>query len=500
MKNKIWFSIIFFILFGIHLHANRTPQTVPDPKKTDRSTYISDPDQYLSSSAETELNSICLNIESQTGMQYAIVVLKRISYEWSVYDFAVELFTEWGIGQKDKDNGLLLLIVMDTHDWRFVTGYGTEHILTDALLRNLGENFIVPNFRNQDYELGLIEVSKKIEEIVTSDNAPEKANYYHSFETWWPTWIIAIWIIWGIIFLFGLRSFLRKKKAVTVKTGQFYQVNKVSDNHTEFIPESKVKIPVWGSDRTQRFISIFILSAIIPAFSMYYDDFFSNPAKNTFWAIYFYSIIYAAIVQFRLINKTQKFSNDSVQRFFALRSANNLLILRVIFFPIPFLLYHFAYKHQLRKLKSSSAICPVCKTSAMPVAESNLAEILSPQKLFENKIRSLDHRVYQCANMHTVDVPFPGKKNSLYSVCSFCGTKALRYKKSRTINAPTYTSSGTGEKEYLCKYCHKKTFTSYVIPKRTQSSSTSGGSSSGGFGGGSWGGGRTGGGGAGGKW
>lgn len=503
MNNKICVFILFFILGGLHLYANRTPQTVPDPKKTDKSTYISDPDHYISSAAEAQLNSICRDIETQTGMQYAIVVLKMISYEWTVYDFAVKLFTEWGIGQKNKDNGLLLLIVIDTHDWRFVTGYGTEHILTDALLRNLGENYIVPNFRNQDYDRGLIEVSKKIEEIVTSENALSLVNYYQYIEPWWQFWIFMIWGIWGLFFLTGLLSFYRKrKKYIHLNKEKIYTVKKVSGSHREIVPDDKRKIPVWGRDRTQKFISIFVLSAIIPAFSMYFDSFFSNPAKNTFWGLYGFMLVYAGIVQFRINKNTRKTPADTIDRFFCLRAANKFLILRIIFFPVPFLLYYFVYKYQLRRLKLQNVNCPVCETTAMPAHESIYSQILNPQKLFENQIRSLDHKIYQCANMHTVEVPFPGKKNSLYNLCSFCGTKALRYKKRRTVTPATYTSTGLGEKEYVCKYCNKKTFTNYIIPMRTQSSSSSssGGSSSGGSSGSSWGGGRTGGGGAGGKW
>ncbi len=497
MKQKILIFSFFFSFLSFHLFSAWTPETVPDPKKEPGAGYVADPDNYLSHQSINDLNTICRRIENETGVQYAIVVLENIDYKWDAFKFGVDLFTHWGIGEKGKDNGLLLLIVMGTRDWRFITGYGLEGLLTDALLKSLGEGFIVPYFREGLYDTGLIKVSEKIEEIVTSEDAESLIKYYSAYEEWWHTWRIWIWLIWGIIFLLGFIGFLKKSNYKAPKKTSLYSTEVVDKSHSRIIPDEAKKVDVWGGDRTLKFASIYMLSAIVPAMSMYFDDFFSNPAKNSFIGLYAFLLGLSSIIQLRINSNVNKITNDNIGKYFTLKKSNGALAARAIFFPFPFLLYAIGYRFQLKSLKNSAVICPICKTHAMPSKDNSLySNILSKSKLFEKKIKSVDHRIFQCLNMHTVEVPFPGSRS--YTKCNSCGTLAVRQTRNRTITHATYSSSGTGEREYTCKFCGNKTYSTYTIPMKTRSSSSSGSGSSGG--GGSWGGGRTGGGGAGGRW
>ncbi len=504
MRNKSLFWAIFFVVciqFQF-AHAQWTPSGVPDPKKQGNS-YVSDPDGFLDAETIRQLNGEIAEIDAQSGIEFAIVMLNEISYEWEVFDFAVELFTEWGIGKKDRDNGLLLLLVMDTHDWRFVSGYGVEGLFTDALLWNLGDQYIVPYFRKSDYAGGLTAVTAKIKEIATSEDAQIMAKYYTEYESWWDTWRIWMWALWGLFFLYGMISFLRKKRYSPPTKVKLYQVEK-DQKHSRIIPEGKQKVNVWAENRTLKFIAIYMLSALIPALSMYYGEVLSNPSMNSFIGLYVYLLILSLIIQWRINKNVKSISNDNIENFFTLRSANELIGLRVFLFPVPFLIYYFIYRYQLKSLKTGKVNCPICNTSAAQATPGMYEEILKKNQLFERKIKSVDHRLYQCMNLHTVEVPFPGRRYSGFSECSKCGTRAKRQTRNRTISSPTYSSTGKGEREYTCEFCGNKTYSTYVIPKRTRSSSSggsrSGGSWSGGGGGGSWGGGSTGGGGAGGRW
>ena len=503
MKQLFIVRIFFLCFLSTQLFASRNPSEIPDPKKQSAAYYVSDPDHFLKASTIDGLNTICGRIEEKSGIQYAVVVLKNISYEWEVYDFAVELFTQWGLGQKKKDNGLLLLIVMDTHDWRFVSGYGIEGLLTDALLRKIGEQSIVPNFRDGDYDTGLIEVSENIERIVSAENASESASYYMDYESWWPNWIIGVWSVWGLFFLIGFFSFLRKKKKSTPALSKIYNTNFVTESHVEIIPEEKPKIFIWGNNFTTKFISLYMLSALIPSFTMYYDNFFSNPVTNTFVGLYAFLLLFSIIIQIIIHQNVQKRTKDSIENYFTLRSSNKSLGVRVFFFPLPFLLYYIFYKFQLKSLKRGSIICPVCQTKGTRVADDILRKVLTEKQRFEKKIRSIDYVVFGCLNLHTTAVPFPGRRDRRYTKCGSCGTKAVKQTANKTLRSATYTSTGQGQKEFTCKFCNNRTYTTYTIPMKTRSSSGSGSGgnrSGGGVGGGSWGGGRTGGGGAGGKW
>lgn len=498
MKHNIVVLLIFFFLNCSFGFCQWTPETVPDPRARDF-TYVSNPDLVLTEGDVSTLNVLLQDIEDKTGVQYAIVVLNSIDYSYDAFTFAFDLFQLWGIGEKDKDNGLLLLIIIDSRDWRFITGYGIEAVLTDALLKNIGENILVPHFREYNYGTGLIETTKKISEILTSEDSEYLRSYYSNFQSWWDNWILWMWILWGLFFLNGLVFLVRRKNVKPLAQVKVFSVKIQKESHAEIIPEKKHKMLVWGKDVGGKFTTVYLLSAIIPGASMYYDDFFSNPAKNSFIGMYVFFMIMAIIYQMKLDKNAYSLSKNSTEQFFNLWSANRNIGVRVFFFPMPFIFFYIFHKIRMRKLKSSDAHCPICKTSAKLMPSDQQTQLLSKVKLFEKKIHSIDHRVFQCLNLHTVEIPFPGRRYGAFSDCDSCSARAVRQTGNKTIRAATYTSTGTGQRTYTCKQCGNKTYTTYTIPVKQRSSSGSGSGSSGG-GGGSWGGGSSGGGGAGGSW
>jgi uncharacterized protein len=195
-------------------------------------------------------------------------------------------------------------------------------------------------------------------------------------------------------------------------------------------------------------------------------------------------------------------ATDKTERFFLSEKANRSLWVKALFFPLPFLFIYLIHRLSLRGMKKGPFSCYVCKAEAAAASKETVATVLGPSKAFENSIGSSDHRVYQCPAGHILEIPFPGRKAGKYSVCGSCGTRAVHQTADRTLTAATYSSTGTGQKEFTCRFCQALTQKSYTIPVKTRESSggsgSSGGSSSSGSS--SWGGGSTGGGGAGGKW
>ena len=122
-----------------------TPQTVPDPKKTGGG-YVSDPGGVLKTAEVAELNRLIAAIEDSSTAQIAVVVLPSIGEE-SPKEFATALFETWGIGQRETDNGLLILVVMDQRRTEFETGYGLEGVLPDITCYRVGMETLVPTAR-----------------------------------------------------------------------------------------------------------------------------------------------------------------------------------------------------------------------------------------------------------------------------------------------------------------------------------------------------------------
>jgi uncharacterized protein len=92
--------------------------------------------------------------KDSTSSQIAIVVVKNISdYEMSQY--ATELAMKWGIGQKGKNNGLLILWATGIRKIYIATGYGFEERVPDIICKRIVDQIIKPNFKLGQYYLGL---------------------------------------------------------------------------------------------------------------------------------------------------------------------------------------------------------------------------------------------------------------------------------------------------------------------------------------------------------
>lgn len=104
-----------------------------------------------------ERNSLELKLrayEDSTSTQIAIVIDKSLEDE-DAFEYSYRLAQTWGIGQKDKDNGILIYIAQAERKIRIVTNAGVQSFLTDALSKRIIENTIKPAFKAGQYYAGL---------------------------------------------------------------------------------------------------------------------------------------------------------------------------------------------------------------------------------------------------------------------------------------------------------------------------------------------------------
>lgn len=208
---------------------------ISNPKNGNSNSFISDPNNYISAKEELELNTLIWSIESATTAQIAVVILPSIGNEVPK-SFAVKLFKKWGIGQADKDNGLLILTIMDQRRTEFETGYGLEPILTDAICYRIGKQEIVPHFKNGDFGKGLIASVKKVKLFLENPEAVKeiysngityKEINHHSFGVWY--YILLGYLLLGLILAITYYSIV-------------YDVNKsINDYYAKYIRLEKVK-------------------------------------------------------------------------------------------------------------------------------------------------------------------------------------------------------------------------------------------------------------------
>jgi uncharacterized protein len=178
LKNIRFLGIVLLLFSSITSFAQSyTIETIPDPKSGFAGGFISDPQSYLSTDDVYKINVIIGSIEKVSGAQVAVVMLPSIGEE-NPKEFSTALFNKWRIGQKNSDNGLLILTVMDQRRTEFETGFGTEAVLPDAICYRVGMQELVPHYKLGNYGSGIAATLVKIQEIL--ENPETVAEFQHN--------------------------------------------------------------------------------------------------------------------------------------------------------------------------------------------------------------------------------------------------------------------------------------------------------------------------------
>jgi len=110
----------------------------------------------LSAAAERRITQLSAAHEEATGNQVVVATLPDLQGR-SIEEFGYQLGRAWGIGQNDRNNGVLLLIAKAERKVRIEVGYGLEGELTDAIAGNIIATVITPRFKRAQFDEGVIE-------------------------------------------------------------------------------------------------------------------------------------------------------------------------------------------------------------------------------------------------------------------------------------------------------------------------------------------------------
>lgn len=129
-------------------------EDIPNVQIENRYRFTSNPDGILSQNAVALIDSICYDLRHRGIAQVAVVAVKEIDSD-DVFDFAYKLFSHWEVGSK-SDSGIGVLLVEEAREIRFVTGYGIEGVLPDAICKRIQTQYMLPHFRRGDYSSGMV--------------------------------------------------------------------------------------------------------------------------------------------------------------------------------------------------------------------------------------------------------------------------------------------------------------------------------------------------------
>ena len=130
--------------------------------------------QILNPSTIQSLTENLKTHEDLTGNQIAVLTVPTIHGE-SIEDYAVEVFESWKLGQKDRDNGILIVVVPDDRRMRIEVGYGLEGTLTDGMAGQIIRSVMTPRFKDGDYNTGITEGALAVINVLEGGDMPDAA-------------------------------------------------------------------------------------------------------------------------------------------------------------------------------------------------------------------------------------------------------------------------------------------------------------------------------------
>lgn len=203
--KKIILAILFIIL-GSFAYSESEIQTIK--------TYFTDKAGIISQSTAAQLESQLRSLQEKTnGVQFVIYIENEYPKDYSFEEYTLNLAEKNGIGKREGDNGVLLYVAVKDQNFRWETGYGVESVLPASLLGRISRDYIIPNFRNGDYEKGITETVRIVDgillnsedtDIVKLTSEQPQANY--NFNKYNLILIIAVFIIWIVFSIIASKA------------------------------------------------------------------------------------------------------------------------------------------------------------------------------------------------------------------------------------------------------------------------------------------------------
>ncbi len=187
MRGIVLFLVLIFATISSSVFAAEyNVAQVPNVQLQSRYNFVSNPDGILSRATVARIDSICYALKVSNIAQVAVVAVDQITEAdkrtvADPFNFAYTLFSEWGVGREGRDNGVGILFVGDQRQIRFVTGRGVEGVLPDAICKRIQMQYMLPHFRQGNFDEGLLAGVRVIESLlVRSELNAGGSDYYPS--------------------------------------------------------------------------------------------------------------------------------------------------------------------------------------------------------------------------------------------------------------------------------------------------------------------------------
>ncbi|TKJ40849.1 methanol dehydrogenase [candidate division LCP-89 bacterium B3_LCP] len=159
---------IRFISLAILIYASvSAQQNIPEPRG-----YVNDFASVLNVVSGRNIEALCRELEQKTGAQMVLVTLSSLN-GGEIHDTASRLFETWGIGQKGKDNGVLMLDAIEERRIWIEIGYGLEGILPDGRVGEIRDRYVIPYLQEGDRSSAYLSGLAAIASVIAADAGVE---------------------------------------------------------------------------------------------------------------------------------------------------------------------------------------------------------------------------------------------------------------------------------------------------------------------------------------
>lgn len=216
MKYMKTISLLLVVLFAWNsLSAQYTVETIPNPQTSNIKNFVSNPDGILQQTTVDQINIMLDSLRAQTGSEVALAVVGSIGNE-DINGFATALFSKWGVGQKDHNNGMLILFVNDQKKIRFEVGYGLEGVMPDAISKRIQTQSMIPWFKKGNFDEGFLQGIRHVGSVLKNETFEQTPAKKIDWDVVLPYALAVYFLLTLITILWVSQAIAKVKKNTTL--------------------------------------------------------------------------------------------------------------------------------------------------------------------------------------------------------------------------------------------------------------------------------------------
>jgi uncharacterized protein len=188
MRIKLALLAVLLLVLGCFAWAEKIADIRPQG-------YVTDLAGVIDPGTKAKLETLCAEVQQKTGAQIAVVTVNSLDGE-SKEDYSADLYKQLGVGSKQDNRGVLLLLAPKERQYRVEVGYGLEPVINDARAGDIGRE-MVPDLKQQDYSGAVLLGTTRIAQLIAADKGVQLNGVPAATERapspgmpWWVPWLI----------------------------------------------------------------------------------------------------------------------------------------------------------------------------------------------------------------------------------------------------------------------------------------------------------------------